>query len=53
MLRRGVIIEWGPERYYLDEDNLREYRKSRRMIAISILIFLLLFLLIDLLVLKY
>jgi len=43
LLNRGVIIETGSERYYLNEEHLAEYNKTRRvrmMIFIGVLIIL-------------
>jgi len=31
LVNRGVIIESGPERYYLNAENLVEYKKARRV----------------------
>ena len=43
LLNRGVIIETGSERYYLNEEHLAKYNKIRRvrmMIIIGVLIIL-------------
>jgi hypothetical protein len=37
LVRRNVIIEVAPGRYYLDESNYADYRQRRRSIALIIL----------------
>lgn len=49
LLHRGVLIETSPGRFYLDENNLIEYKKVRRSWALIILGILILFILFDLL----
>jgi hypothetical protein len=53
LINRGVIIETNPESYYLNKENLAEYKKTRRkriMIFLGVLIVLIL---LDMLALKY
>lgn len=47
LLNRGVLIETSPGRYYLDENNLIEYKKVRRTWALIILGILILIILFD------
>jgi hypothetical protein len=51
LMNRGVIIESGPERYYLNEENLVEYKKARRVRMMIILGALILLILLDVIIL--
>ena len=53
LLNRGVINEAGSGRYYLNEANLDEYNKVRRIRMIIIFGILILLVLISVFVLKY
>jgi hypothetical protein len=53
LMNRGVIIESDPERYYLNAENLVEYKKARRvrmMIFIGVMVILII---LDVIVLNY
>jgi hypothetical protein len=52
-LRRSVIIQVSGNKYYLNEENLTEYRNERRRLLIPILLILLLLILLDLYFFKY
>ncbi|MEI8048878.1 MAG: hypothetical protein ACOYMF_14605 [Bacteroidales bacterium] len=47
LVKRGVLIETISERYYLHEDNLREYSTERRTAIILFLVFLISLVLLD------
>ena len=47
LLRRGVIIEIGFEKYYLNEGNLIKYNIRRRKIIIVVFLIIIAFVLID------
>jgi hypothetical protein len=51
LLNRGVIIESGPERYYLNAENLVEHNKSRRVRMIIFIGFMIILILFDVMVL--
>jgi uncharacterized membrane-anchored protein len=53
LLYRRVLIEISSERYYLNEENLIEYYKARRIRMIVISGILILIILIDALVMNY
>ncbi len=38
LVRKGVIIESGSEKYYLDKDRLEQYTKIRRKVVLLILL---------------
>lgn len=52
LINKGVIIESGVERYYLNEENLAEYNKARRVRMIIFIGFLIILILFDVMVLS-
>lgn len=53
LVRRGVLKEAAPERFYLSEENLDDYLRTRRLRAFLVLAILLVLIIIDVLFLHY
>lgn len=53
LIRRNVIIEVAPGRYYLNESNYQDYRQRRRSIALIIAAVLILLILLDVIYLNF
>jgi hypothetical protein len=47
MLKREIIIEASPNRYYLNEENLAGYNNTRRMIMLVVILLLALVIIAD------
>jgi hypothetical protein len=53
LMNRGVIIESGPERYYLNEENLVEYHQKRRFRILIFLGIIIILILLDVFIMNY
>jgi hypothetical protein len=47
LVRRGVFIEYSPGRFYLNEDNLDDYNRGKRMRMLIVVVVLIALILVD------
>jgi len=53
LVRRNVFIEVAPDKFYLEENNLEEYYRNRRIRILTVFIILILLIMLDIYFFRY